>query len=559
MSHILTLQLWLKTNNYAAFLLPRADEHMGEYILASSERLHWLTGFTGSAGYAVILQNEAALFVDGRYTTQAPMEVNTAQITALPLTLSPKDWLKRALKGQGTIAYDPDLHTMKEVKALMEAGLTLIAVTNPIDAMWQDRPSYPLSKLFMQPLKFAGLSHTEKLAALRKEMNAEHYVLNQLDAIAWVFNIRADDTPNTPLPHCFAIISMDKTTLFIDPRKVDFTLEGVDMQPLTAFKEALKALGNQTVLLNPDTCPQSIANQLSNVVEGKDLVDLPRAMKNAAELQGMRDAHVRDGVALAHFLNWFYENATDETSVMNALENARAMHPFYRGASFNTIAGAGANAAIVHYRSSDKTNIKIPKDSLFLLDSGGQYIDGTTDVTRTFAVGEASIEQKQHYTLVLKGHLALSRAIFPKNTSGTALDALARQFLWEAGLNFDHGTGHGVGVYLGVHEGSFRISPLAHSPLKPGMVLSNEPGFYQAGSHGIRIENLIVVKEEANGFYGFETLTLCPYEKQAIDKSLLTRQEITQVNAYHKRVYNEISPFLKGKERDVFKKLCSKI
>jgi Xaa-Pro aminopeptidase len=551
MSHLLTLQTFLKTHGYAAVLLPRADEHLGEYILPHAERVKWLTGFTGSAGFVIIMQDSATLFVDGRYILQAPQEVSidVRHFMQPP----PREWLKPQLKPSDKIAYDPMLHSMSDIKAWHE--FNLVPIDNPIPPL----APYPRGDIYPQPLKYAGQSMADKIAAVRDALvkaKAECTVFCQLDSIAWLLNIRGSDTQNTPLVQCFLVISLTEAIWYVDETK--FTdkiyahLGNLIVRPLADFKPNLK-----NVYLTPEVTTQFIANHCEGIIEGKDLVDLPRARKNPTELAGMRAAHKRDGVAYAKFLHWFFETPVkDELSVSAKLEEFRAEHPAFRGNSFETIAGAGANAAIVHYRSSVKTNIPLKENSLFLLDSGGQYVDGTTDITRSFSLGSV---EKKHYTLVLKGHLALSRARFPQKTSGTALDAIARQYLWQAGLNFDHGTGHGVGAFLGVHEGSFRISPLATCTFAPGMVLSNEPGYYKDGSHGIRIENLLVVEEGVDGFFQFETLTLVPYDKRGIDKSLLTSEEITQINQYHTRVYAEIGSSLKGAVRDNLKRLCAKL
>lgn len=552
---ISTLQRFLKENDYASFLLPRADEHLGEYILPHAERVKWLTGFTGSAGFVIIMQNSVTLFVDGRYTLQAPQEVShEANIKVRHFTSPPpREWLKSQLKPGDKIAYDPMLHSMNDIKAWHE--FTLVPIENPIPPL----APHPRGDIYPQPLKYAGVSARDKITAVRDALikaNAECTVFCQLDSIAWLLNIRGSDTPNTPLAQSFLVITLTEAIWYVDETK--FTdkmhahLGDLLIRPLAGFKPALK-----NVYLTPEVTTQYIANHCEGIIEGKDLVDLPRAKKNAAEITGMRAAHKRDAIAYAKFLHWFLETPVkDEMTVSHKLESFRAEHPYFRGNSFETIAGAGSNAAIVHYRSSEKTNKKITENSFFLLDSGGQYVDGTTDITRTLCLGDV---EKRHYTLVLKGHLALSRARFPKKTSGAALDALARQFLWQAGLNFDHGTGHGVGAFLGVHEGSFRISPLATCTFEVGMVLSNEPGYYKDGSHGIRIENLLVVEEGVDGFYQFETLTLVPYDKRGIEKSLLTREEIMQINQYHARVYSEINSSLKGAVRDNFKRLCAKL
>lgn len=568
---IRALQTWLKNEKLAALLVPRADEHQGEYIVARAERLQWLTGFTGSAGFAIVLQDEAALFVDGRYTLQAPAETDASIIECRHFKKPPAlEWLPEKLRKGDRVGFDPRITPVREaerwLKAVEAVGAELVALTeNPIDALWANQPGDPFSAVRAQPLKLAGESSADKRERLGRDIaarGAKATVLNQLDSIAWLLNVRGGDTPATPLVQSFVILGADgHATWFVDQEKLVPGLagqlgNGVTLRPIEAFADGLADLAGETVSIEPDTATAWIDERLkaagAKVIFGSDPTVLPKARKNPVELAGSRKAHRRDGAAMARFLAWIDRDAKgrDELEIMARLEEVRGADPLHRSPSFTTIAGSGPNGAIVHYRATPATARKVEEGTFLLVDSGAQYLDGTTDITRTIPIGTVPKRLKEHFTLVLKGHIAVATARFPKGTGGIALDGFARRALWQAGLDFDHGTGHGVGVYLGVHEGPARISPLSQVALEPGMILSDEPGYYETGSHGIRIENLLVVKESAlPGFLEFETITFCPIDRRAIVKDLLTPEERRWLDAYHAQVWKLVSPQLEGADR----------
>ncbi|EKF20817.1 aminopeptidase P family protein [Nitratireductor pacificus] len=563
------------------YLVPRADEHQGEYVAAASERLSWLTGFTGSAGVALILRTRAVLFVDGRYTLQAPEQTDPSTFTIESLIDNPpKDWMATHLHKGARIGFDPWLHTIGDVRALAASlegcGAELVPVeANLVDAIWADRPAPPLEPTRIQPLDYAGEPALEKLARLAMVIasaNADCTVLTDPSSLAWAFNIRGRDVPHTPLPLGFALIRAEgRPLLFLDRRKLDRETEAyltqlADLHPPAALDDEIARIGRSGASLALD--PALAAEQLRLLVEkagGKsvDLADparLPRAIKNAAELRGARAAHKRDGAAMARFLCWLdaQEAGTlDEISVARKLEACRAqtgedMQMPLRDISFDTISGAGPNGAIVHYRANTKTNRVLGRNELYLIDSGAQYEDGTTDITRTIVIGEADREMRVRSTRVLKGLVALSRLRFPPGTRGMDIDPFARHALWQAGLDYAHGTGHGVGSYLAVHEGPQRIARTGTQKLEAGMILSNEPGYYRTGSYGIRHENLIVVEPPSpiDGgeieMHGFETLTLVPFDRRLIDVTLLEDGERAWLDAYHARVRDEIAPLVDG-------------
>jgi Xaa-Pro aminopeptidase len=570
----------LARRKLAGFLVPRADEHMGEYVPACAERLSWLTGFTGSAGIAVILARKAALFVDGRYTLQAgdQADAKTFDVLQIPAN-TPAKWLSKVLKKGARLGYDPRLHSVRAVERLEksagEAGFTLVPQkSNPVDKIWKNRPPPPDARVHLHPLKYAGESSARKIARLQADLRkagTDAAVLTLPDSIAWLLNIRGSDVPHTPVALCFAILhARKKPELFIEGSKLTASIRR-SLAKLTAIRQPdalerqLKALGKgrKTVGLDPDTASAWFAQVLeksgAGIVLGPDPCLVPKARKNAKEITGARAAHLRDGAAMARFLAWLDAHAPsgrlDEIMAAEELEAMRAETGKLREISFDTISGAGPNGAIVHYRVTRATNAKLKKGSLYLVDSGAQYADGTTDITRTIAVGKPTAAMRRHFTLVLKGHIAVATARFPTKTRGADLDPLARAPLWQAGLDFDHGTGHGVGSYLSVHEGPQRISRLGNAVLEPGMICSNEPGYYRAGKYGIRIENLLVVTESApvrggeRDMMGFETLTLAPMDTRLIDPELLTSHELDWLNAYHARVHREIGALLKGADK----------
>jgi len=566
----------LKRRGLAGYIQPRSDEHQGEYVARRCERLAWLTGFTGSAGLAVVLVDKAAVFVDGRYTLQAETEVAGDAFERRHLTdQPPTTWIADNLPAGGKLAYDPWLMTPNQLaryRAIChKADGELVAVArNPVDAVWSGQPAPPISPAVPHDDAFAGAPAAEKRRCIAADLAAGKLaaaVLTAPDSIAWLLNLRGGDVPYTPLALSFAIVHADaRVELFIDRRKLapgtaDHLGPDVRVAEPADFGPALDALGKakKTVRINLDTTAAWVVGRLeaagAAIDGGADPCQLPKAVKSPAQLAGIRAAHRRDGAALTRFLGWLAEEAprdtVTETAAAAKLESFRRANDEFQGLSFPTISGAGAHGAIVHYRVTDRTNCRLEPGTLYLVDSGAQYQDGTTDVTRTVAIGKPSDEMRRNFTRVLKGHIALATACFPEGTSGSQLDTLARQALWQAGLDYDHGTGHGVGHYLGVHEGPQRISKLPNTvALEPGMVVSNEPGYYKTGAYGIRIENLVTVTTvdapagAEKALLGFETLTLAPIDRALVDNSLMTADEITWLDAYHARVAKTLTPLL---------------
>jgi Xaa-Pro aminopeptidase len=578
--HLALLRTELSRRGLDGFLIPRADAHQGEYVPPHDCRLQWLTGFTGSAGIAAVLDSDAAIFVDGRYTIQVREQVDMEVFPAQHLINEPvTEWLTTRLKPGQKLGIDAMLHTVREVRRLKQicedADAELISLgDNPLDRVWEDRPGAPVGQVSLYSVELAGKSAGDKIAEIQTaivENKADACVLTQPDSIAWLFNIRGSDVNHTPLPLSFATVpSKGKPSLFIDGRKLsnsvrDALADLTDLAEADDFKGGLVALGKSgaKVMIDPALAGIGIADAITEaggtLVEAQDPVLLPKAVKNETELQGAREAHLRDAAAYVNFLCWFDEESPkgelDEISVAEKLESFRQATGVLKDISFDTISGAGPNGAICHYRVSRTSNLPIPAGKPFLIDSGAQYEDGTTDITRTIAVGDVSAEMKKHYTLVLKGHIAISTAKFPEGTSGAQLDTLARIDLWKAGLDFDHGTGHGVGAYLGVHEGPQRIAKTGTVPLKSGMILSNEPGFYPAGEYGIRLENLEIVTEARDikggerPMLGFETITLVPMDRRLLDVSLLSDADRDWLNHYHKKVREMVGPLVGAKER----------
>jgi Xaa-Pro aminopeptidase len=553
------------------FIVPRADRHQNEYVPSSEERLAWLSGFTGSAGLAIVLRDRAAIFVDGRYALAVRDQVDLAIFEPLGLAApGPAKWLEANLRKGARFGYDPWLHTPDQVerlkKALQSVGSELIAVEpNPIDSLWTDRPAQSLGKISLHPHKHAGEAAAQKFSRVAPLLAGEDaLVVSDPHSVAWLFNIRGADVSHTPLPLAYALIlKTGKARLYVDARKLDEALRAklgilADLREPQQLERDLDDLGRKgkRVMFDAATAPEKLAGIVREAggvcAVATDPIALMKARKNAAELAGARAAHIRDGAAFARFLYWFAQKAPKgkltEIDAAKALETFRRETGKLKDVSFPSIAAAGPNAAIPHYRVTVRTNARIAK-GIFLIDSGAQYADGTTDITRTLAVGRPSAQMRDRFTRVLKGHIAIARAVFPKGTSGAQIDALARLALWRAGLDFDHGTGHGVGSYLSVHEGPQRISKLGSAPLEPGMILSDEPGYYYAGHWGIRIENLVVVEPRAivgaeREMYGFETLTLAPIDLSLIDAKLLDAEEVAWLNAYHARVRKVLSPLV---------------
>jgi Xaa-Pro aminopeptidase len=558
------------------FIVPRADRHQNEYVPASEERLLWLTGFSGSAGLAVVLQDKAALFVDGRYTLQAPSQIDTAIYEALNIAeMAPADWIESNLKPGDRLGYDPWLHTPDVVdrfsKACIKVGAELAPLeSNPIDAIWSDRPAEPVGAVTAHPQRYAGESASAKIARVQAVLRAvEGIVVSDAHNVAWLFNIRGADVGHTPLPLSFAHVSKSgKPTLFVDSRKLSNAVrarlaDAADIEEpdrLLGFVGALGADGSR-VAFDAATAPailiQAFQRAGGEPAVGPDPITLMKACKNKVELAGARAAHVRDGAAMARFLAWFERDAPKggltEISAAEALETFRRETGKLKEISFPTIAAAGPHAAIPHYRVSEESNLEIGK-GIFLIDSGGQYEDGTTDITRTIAVGKPSREMRDRFTRVLKGHIAIARAVFPKGATGAQLDSFARAALWRAGLDFDHGTGHGIGSYLSVHEGPQRIAKTGTTALAPGMIISNEPGYYAAERYGIRIENLVVVEPVTipgaeREMFGFETISLAPIDLDLVEAKLLDKAEVAWLDDYHARVRATLSPNLDRKTR----------
>lgn len=560
------------------FLVPRADEHQGEYVAPRAQRLGWLTGFTGSAGAALILKDDAYIFIDGRYELQVRDQTDPEIFTYENLvTNPPAKWLEK--HGAGLIiGFDPWLHTIAEAQALRNAltkhGGQLVAVAhNLVDMIWADQPDAPLAPVTIQPARYSGREATEKLRQIQAtvaESGADATVVTDPSSIAWIFNIRGKDVSNTPLPLSFGIIpSEGEPELFIDERKLAiepraYLTQLAKISPPSSLEEALqtRAQNKQSILLDPALAAEQLRLIVDaaggTIIEGKDPARLPRAIKNEAELAGSRAAHERDGVAMVNFLSWLdaqQPGTIDEISAAKKLEECRTKTGIdfqmpLEDLSFDTISGAGPNGAIIHYRVNTQTNRVLNDGELYLVDSGAQFRDGTTDITRTIAVGTILPETRRAFTLVLKGMIAISTARFPQGTRGQDIDVLARIALWKHGLDYGHGTGHGVGSYLSVHEGPQNISKRGVQELLPGMILSNEPGYYKPGSFGIRIENLIVVQEAETPQGGdlpvmsFETLTFCPIDRRLIDKSLLTEEELNWLHDYHLSVREKLSEHL---------------
>ncbi len=588
---IARLRRLLDSHNIDAFLVPRGDQHRGEYVAPSSERLAWISGFTGSAGFAVITRTQAALFTDGRYTVQARLQTPDQLFTLLPVPdTDPYDWIGDQTAGEvRTIGFDPWLHALAEIERatakLKPRGMRLKAMRrNLVDSVWgADRPAPPRAPVTIQALSKAGKSAAQKLKDLQDQLaeaGQDATVLTAPDSICWLFNIRGSDVAHNPVCLCFAIIpATGKAELIIAPDRLNQAVRRhldpvADAVPTGDFQARLRALGKRctAIRLDAETCPVWIARQIAGakrIARGSDLCVLPKAIKNEVEIRGARAAHARDGVAVCRFLAWLDREAVSgnvsEIGAARQLERFRAQTNQLKEISFDTISGSGPNGAIVHYRVTTAGNRQLGAGELYLVDSGAQYPDGTTDITRTIAIGRATEEMRDRFTRVLKGHIAIATANFPEGTRGIDLDPFARRALWDAGLDYNHGTGHGVGSYLSVHEGPQSISRRGMVILRPGMIISNEPGYYNEGRYGIRIENLVLVrapKDIENGdrpMLSFETLTLAPIDRNLIDVKLLTASERQWLNAYHARVMREIGPQLVGDERAWLRAACAKI
>ena len=557
------------------YLVPHADEHQNEYLPERAERLKWLTGFSGSAGFAIISLKQAVVFVDSRYTLQMQEQVDQKSFKGANLIDTPPTaWISKNAKKKSRIGFDPWLLTIGQrerfAKSAKEAGARLIACPNLIDRIWQDQPATPLGRVNVHDIAQAGKSAAEKIKELQKaiaEKGCDQCLLTDPASLCWLLNIRGTDLAHNPLALGYAVVpAKGRPHLFIDKRKLTdetgaYLTKLIKLHPPASLKASLaKWARRKSVLCDPDLVASKLADIITKaggkIVRGRDPVILPRAIKNTVEIEGCRTAHHRDGVAVCRFLSWLdaqIPGTVDEIGAAKQLEQFRSSTAKNMGSelkelSFDTISGAGSNGAVVHYRVNEKTNKALDDGTLYLNDSGGQYVDGTTDITRTIAVGTPPKQAVEDFTLVLKGHIGVALARFPKGTRGVDLDVLARKALWSKGKDYGHGTGHGVGSYLNVHEGPQSISRRGMEPLLPGMIISNEPGYYLEGSHGIRIENLVLVTEAetpqggTTPMHAFETLTLAPIDLRLIDAKLLTGGERDWLNAYHARVRRELSP-----------------
>ena len=561
------------------FLVPRADEYQGEYVPASAERLAWLTGFTGSAGIVLVTRTQAVVFVDGRYTTQLVEQVDGEVFTGGDLVGEPPHkWIPANLPSGFRLGIDPWLHTGAEVRRLQKAlaekdGSLVLLEANPLDAIWDNRPAEPRGAVTIQGDSYAGVLAKDKIATIAAELQKKHLgavLITDPSSVAWIFNIRGADVPHTPHPLARALVHADGSAeIFLSKHKTGIEAEAYLGQLATQSEpeeinprlEALSKSGAH-ILVDPELTPYALSDVITQsggqVVEGEDPAKLPRAIKNTVELNGSAAAHLQDGVAMVEFLCWLdqqHPGTVSEIDATKALEAARAkvgerMQNPLKDISFDTISGAGEHGAVIHYRVTTVSDRKLNSGELFLLDSGAQYINGTTDITRTVAMGAVPEEQKRFFTLVLKGMIAISMARFPKGTRGCDLDPLARMALWKAGADYAHGTGHGVGSFLSVHEGPQRISRVSQQELLPGMILSNEPGYYRPGAFGIRIENLIYVREAESieggdiPMHSFETLTYVPIDKYLVLTELLTREELQWLDAYHAKTRDELMPLV---------------
>ncbi len=584
------LRAELKRCKLNGFIVPRQDEFQGEYVAAYAERLKWLTGFAGSWGIAIVTTKKAAIFVDGRYTIQVREQVDVKQFTPQHLVDEPPTkWIESNLQKNDRLGFDPWLTTVSDAKRLAAAcekvGAKLVPVTqNLVDKIWIEQPARPQNPFSVQPLQFAGRSVADKLKDMSGELakaEASAAVLAEPSSVSWVFNLRGLDVPYTPVVLAYAIIhAKGKAEIFVDAKRMPEDVRAqlkssVIIRKHDELSDALKKLGSKKskVLIDPASAPEKIRSALAAsgavIKEGTDPCTMPKACKNKVEQEGARSAQRRDGVALSNFLHWLSVQAPNgnltENTAAEKLAAFRRDTGVLKDLSFSTISAAGPNAAIPHYHVDPENCRSLDNNEIFLIDSGGQYQDGTTDVTRTVIIGQPTPEMRDRFTRVLKGMIGISMIVFPKGTTGANIDVLARASLWKAGLDFDHGTGHGVGSYLSVHEGPARISKNNYIALQPGMILSNEPGFYKQGEYGIRIENLVVVTEAADikggerPMMSFETLTFAPIDRNLIDSKLLTRDELQWLDAYHARVLKVVGSFMQGDALEWMKKACAPI
>lgn len=587
-NRIAALRAHIAQEQIQAFIIPSTDPHLSEYVAPHWQSREWISGFTGSAGTVVVTAKDAGLWTDSRYFLQAARQLEGTCITLykemLPETPNIPEFLSAHLQEGDCVGIDGKMFSAEEVehlqKELKESGIRIKSIADPIQLLWTDRPAMPLAPAFVYDTKYAGMSFTEKLPAVRQAMEAagaDSLLLSALDEIAWLLNIRGNDVHCNPVVVSYLLIEKDKVNYFVQPQKVTpelteyFNVNGISVHPYEEIGDYLNSFNAHSILMNPAKTNYAIYSAIRPgclIINGASPVALLKAIRNKQEIAGIHAAMQRDGVALVKFLKWLDEavpaGKETEISVDKKLHTFRAAQPLYMGESFDTIAGYKEHGAIVHYEATPETDVTLKSEGFLLLDSGAQYLDGTTDITRTIALGPLTEEEKTDYTLILKGHIALAMAVFPEGTRGAQLDVLARMPIWKERMNYLHGTGHGVGHFLNVHEGpqSIRMNenPVA---LQPGMVTSNEPGVYKAGSHGIRTENLVLTVPAGEGMFGkylkFETLTLCPICRKGIIKELLTAEEIGWLNDYHRTVYEKLSPDLNNDEREWLKEACKAV
>lgn len=587
-NRIAALRAHIAQEQIQAFIIPSTDPHLSEYVAPHWQSREWISGFTGSAGTVVVTAKDAGLWTDSRYFLQAARQLEGTCITLykemLPETPNIPEFLSAHLQEGDCVGIDGKMFSAEEVehlqKELKKSGIRIKSIADPMQLLWTDRPAMPLAPAFVYDTKYAGMSFTEKLPAVRQAMEAagaDSLLLSALDEIAWLLNIRGNDVHCNPVVVSYLLIEKDKVNYFIQPQKVTpelaeyFSANGISVHPYEEIGHYLNSFNAHSILMNPAKTNYAIYSAIRPgclIINGASPVALLKAIRNKQEIAGIHAAMQRDGVALVKFLKWLDEavpaGKETEISVDKKLHTFRAAQPLYMGESFDTIAGYKEHGAIVHYEATPETDVTLKPEGFLLLDSGAQYLDGTTDITRTIALGPLTEEEKTDYTLILKGHIALAMAVFPEGTRGAQLDVLARMPIWKERMNYLHGTGHGVGHFLNVHEGpqSIRMNenPIA---LQPGMVTSNEPGVYKAGSHGIRTENLVLTVPTGEGMFGkylkFETLTLCPICRKGIIKELLTAEEIGWLNDYHRTVYEKLSPDLNNDEKEWLKEACKAV
>ena len=587
-NRIAALRAHIAQEQIQAFIIPSTDPHLSEYVAPHWQSREWISGFTGSAGTVVVTAKDAGLWTDSRYFLQAARQLEGTCITLykemLPETPNIPEFLSAHLQEGDCVGIDGKMFSAEEVehlqKELKKSGIRIKSIADPIQLLWTDRPAMPLAPAFVYDTKYAGMSFTEKLPAVRQAMEAagaDSLLLSALDEIAWLLNIRGNDVHCNPVVVSYLLIEKDKVNYFVQPQKVTpelteyFNVNGISVHPYEEIGDYLNSFNAHSILMNPAKTNYAIYSAIRPgclIINGASPVALLKAIRNKQEIAGIHAAMQRDGVALVKFLKWLDEavpaGKETEISVDKKLHTFRAAQPLYMGESFDTIAGYKEHGAIVHYEATPETDVTLKSEGFLLLDSGAQYLDGTTDITRTIALGPLTEEEKTDYTLILKGHIALAMAVFPEGTRGAQLDVLARMPIWKERMNYLHGTGHGVGHFLNVHEGpqSIRMNenPVA---LQPDMVTSNEPGVYKAGSHGIRTENLVLTVPAGEGMFGkylkFETLTLCPICRKGIIKELLTAEEIGWLNDYHRTVYEKLSPDLNNDEREWLKEACKAV